>query len=94
MSEVISLNVVRADRQNDNTLLTPVEALRDVIAKIGSGETVCDKLLVLHLDTGADGDRYDFGFNACNMKASEMLALLDVAKVVILQQMNFIPEPT
>lgn len=94
MSDVVSLNAARADRENDNTLLTPVDALRDVIAKIGTGQTVCDKLLVLHLDTGADGDRYDIGFNASNMRASEMLALLEVAKVVVLRQMNYIPEVT
>jgi len=89
-AEVRSINAIRADRENDNTLLSPVECLEDAAEDLRSGKTKCDKLLVLRLNTGDDGSSYDVGFNASNLRSSEMLALMEVAKAILLAGMGVI----
>lgn len=86
---VRSINAARANREDDNTLLSPIEALQDAIARIEDGQPV-DKLLILTLDTS--DDQFSAGFQACNIKASEMLALLEVVRTKVLISMNYIPE--
>lgn len=91
--EVRSFNAARADRENDNALLSPAECCEDAANDIRSGKTPCDKLLVLRLrTTGDNGDEYHVGFNACNMRSSEMLALLEVAKVEVMKCMGYIDD--
>jgi len=89
-AEVRSINAIRADRENDNTLLSSVECLEDAAEDLRSGKTKCDKLLVLRLNTGDDGSSYDVGFNASNLRSSEMLALMEVAKAILLAGMGVI----
>lgn len=88
MTEVRSINALRASRDNDNSLLSPIECLEDVIQDIKSGKLSCDKLLVLTLDTGPDGGGYDTHFAACNMKMSEMIALMEVEKHIFYRCMG------
>jgi hypothetical protein len=88
-ADIRSINTIRADRENDNTLLSPVECLEDAAQDLRSGKTKCDKLLVLRLNTSDHG--YAIGFNASHLRASEIVALLEIAKTVFLRQMNFIP---
>lgn len=92
MAEVTNLNAARADREDDNRLQTPVDCLEVAATNIRSGKTPCDKLVVLRLDTGPEGNHYDVGFNISNMKASEVIALLEVAKMKMLQSMSIVPE--
>ena len=92
MGEVQSINVARADRENDNTLLSPVECLEEAAREIRSGEKRCTSVLVLRLDAGEDGDCYDIGFSACNLRSSEMLSLLEVAKTRVLSGMGFLED--
>lgn len=58
-------------------------------AEIRDGTSPCDKLLILRVNTKG-GAEYNTGFSACNMQASEMLALLEVAKVLVLETMGYI----
>jgi len=89
--QVTSLGAVRALKTRDNRLWTPVECLRDCISDIEAGRTPCEKLLVLRLKTtDVDGrDCFDVGYNAAGVKGSEILALLECAKQMILDEMGY-----
>lgn len=87
MGDIRSLNVVRANRKNDNTLLSPAECFEEAARETRSGERKCDKALVLTLDT-EDG-AYGIGFYASNLKASEMIALLEATKAMFLRDMGY-----
>jgi hypothetical protein len=85
----ISLGAKRALKTNDNRQWTPVECLLDCLNDIQSGKTSCNKLLVLRLDTDDGGEKFSLGYHAANIKASEILAALEVAKAIILQEMGY-----
>lgn len=90
MSEIRSINALRAQRERDNRLLSPVECLEDAAQDMRADEFPCNKLLVLCLYDG-DGS-YASRFYASNMRASEMLALLEASKVRVLMDMGYLPE--
>ena len=77
--ETVNINVARADKENNNTLLTPADCLEGTLAEIKNGKR-CDRLLILTLSEGGDGRDYDNGFRACNLSCSQMLSLLEVTK--------------
>jgi len=87
VGEVRSLNAVRADRANDNSLLSPSECLGDTARELEAGELVATKALVLLLDTG-EGDDYGVAFRSSNLRVSEMIALIEVAKARLLEMMG------
>jgi hypothetical protein len=89
VGEVRNLNVERAVRAEDNTLLSPADCLEDALNEVRSGKRDCDAVLVLTLDK-RDGC-FNTGFYACNIKASEMLALMEVHKTKVLRDMGFLP---
>ena len=90
MADVHNLNAARADKAKDNTLLSPADCLEDALQELRSGVRVCDKLVVLALDTSPDNSGYAMGFYACNMKASEIVALCEAMKARMLQSMGII----
>lgn len=83
----VSLGLERAKRTNDNTTVTPAECCEDAAADLRSGERKASKLLILTLDTEDGG--YVPGWYAANLSASEMLALMEVARAVLLREMGF-----
>lgn len=89
MTRPTILGAVRAEREGDNSLLTPIDALRTAIDDIESGECPADGVLVLRLSRGAEGMFFDTGWYASNMKSSEMLALVEVFRHRILAEMCF-----
>lgn len=89
MSEIHNLNAERAAKARDNTLLSPADCLDDALREVRSGVRVCDKLVILTLDTTDDG--YGVGYYASNIKASEIVALCEAMKVLMLKSMNIIP---
>lgn len=91
MVEIRSINALRANKENDNSLLSPVECLEDAIQDIKSGNRKCDKLLVLMLNSDKEngGGGYEVGFAASDMKTSEMISLMEAAKYIFLQRMGF-----
>lgn len=90
MSEkVTSLGARRVDRENDNGLWSPLECLRDAVGELETGERKADCALVLFLDKGQSGMEYNLGWHASRLHASEMLALLDVARAAILADMGY-----
>lgn len=82
-----SLGAARALKSGDNRLWSPLDCLEDCVLDIRSGKTPCDKLLILRLDT-KDG-KFNVGYNAAGLKGSEILALLECAKMQILQEMGY-----
>jgi hypothetical protein len=91
MSDTVSLGAKRAFKANDNRLWSPVECLEDCVRDIQSGETPCDRLLVLRLTTkNAKGeDIFNIGYNCAGLKGSEIIALLEVAKAMLLEEMGY-----
>ena len=86
------INALKADRENDNRLLNPEECLQDALADLQEGKVKATSALVLFLDTGEEDEMlYSVRYNASNLKASDMLALLEVAKIQVLKSMNYIP---
>lgn len=85
MGDVRSLNAARADRENNNTLISPVECLEDAASGLRGGRLNAEKALVLLLDSGEDGDAYNVHFLSSNLRVSEMVSLLEAAKTRLLQ---------
>ena len=86
MSKVVSLG----EYTNNGVMRDPISALKDVISLIESGEIEPDKILIMALQT-KDG-QYSTSWHQAGMKMSECLPLLDVTKIRILQEMEYIPE--
>lgn len=85
-----NLNVERAIREQDNRLVSPIETLEDYAAEIATGDEAPSRLLILGLKENEDGT-FELSHRASNLRASEMLALLEMAKVNVLAQMGMIP---
>jgi len=88
MTEVRSINALRADRENNNSLLSPIECLEDAAEDLRAGIKTPDKLLVLGLDTKEDG--YRLSFWACNLRSSEIVALCEAMKMRVIRDMDLI----
>jgi len=86
MSNVESM----ASKANNGTMQTPEDALKDALSSIGKEGSFKEgkKLLILSLDE-TDGD-YAISFIQAGMKMSECLTLCDIAKIVFLEQMNYV----
>jgi len=84
--DVISL----ANRQNDATLQSPEQALREALKDIGQYGAFKEgkKLLILALDDNHDD--YNVSFIQAGMKMSECLTLCETAKIIFLEQMGYI----
>ncbi len=72
-----------ANLRNDNTLISPIETLDAARRAIEARKIEPDKLLVLSLQTKDEkgDDAYKMKWFLSNMKMSEAVALLEVAKV-------------
>lgn len=84
---ITSFRKERAIRERDNRLWTPVECLEDAIACIKSGSHPATSLLVLRLVE--DNNCFDVGYNCCNVNSSKALAMLEIAKAIILKDMGY-----
>jgi hypothetical protein len=89
MTDIRSINALRADRKNDNTLLSPLECLEDAMADIRAGTISPTSLVVISLNRGEDGAAYNVNYNMSNLRSSEALALADVFKAFMLTQMGY-----
>lgn len=90
MAEVRPFSSIRAAREHDNSMHTPVDCLRDTIADIEAGEITPSSVLVLGLDRGQDGESFRITWAAANLRSSEMLAVLEAAKARILAEMGYV----
>lgn len=80
-----SLAAHRAKVLDDNTLLTPLDCARALTKVLEDHEF--PKMLVVLLNDRDDG--YAVDVHAANMRCSEMLALLEVARISILAEMGY-----
>ena len=88
MAELRSINALRAVRENDNSLLSPVECLDDAAEDLRLGEVKADKVLVIALNS-KDG-AYDIRWWSSNLLSSEMVALAEAFKMRALKNMDLI----
>lgn len=72
----------------DGTMMSPTDALEGCLKDIASGDVDPTKLLIISLDD-RDGS-YQTSFWQAGMSCSQMVALLEVMKhVIITEQMGF-----
>ena len=90
MGDVTHLNIERAVRLDDNTLVCPEEVLLAAAHEVRTGKVPCTSVLVITLDE-TDG-RYTIFSYASHLRASEQLALVEVFKAGTLQAMGVLPE--
>jgi len=87
----LSDNIINlADATGDAKMWTPEQMLEYSLNEVrsGGGREEANKALVLFLTT-TDGV-YDVGCNQAGMSCSEMLALLEVAKAILLKDMGYV----
>jgi len=78
-----------ADYSNSGMQRTPVMLLEALLKQYNEEkpEALPNKLLIIPLRDGED--MYDVGFSQCGMSMSECIALMEVAKTLFLNQMNY-----
>jgi len=84
-------NVIKlAEATGDAKMWSPEQMLEYSLHEVqpGGGREEVNKALVLFL-TNTDG-AYDVNYTQAGMSCSEMLALLDVAKAVLLKDMGYV----
>ena len=89
MTDVTYLDAKRAEEAEDNRLVSPVNALRELADEIERGETKVDGVLILMLDKGEEGDQFITSWSAANMMLSQMIAVCETAKSMALHKMGY-----
>lgn len=92
MAEIRSINALKASRENDNRLMSPVECLEDALTDIREGEASPKSLLVIGLDEGADGQGYEIRFWMSRLDTAQAVALMEALKFQLLSDMKLVPD--
>ena len=82
---VTSLGAARALKNADNRLWGPVDCLEDALKDVK--DKPCDKLLIVRVYT--ENDTYKIGYHCAQLRASEIIAVLEVTKAFILEEMGY-----
>jgi hypothetical protein len=85
-----SLGAMRAEREQDNRLWSPIECLEEAIRDLKSGEMSCTGLVILFVDQGNE-EKPVFTVNnyAANIRASSIITAFEAAKVRLLADMGY-----
>ena len=83
---VESLAAQRAIKAGDNKLWTPVDCLQDCINDFRSDKENANKLVIVTIF--AEPNKFNVGYAASNISASEMLAALEILKAKIIKEME------
>lgn len=75
--DLVRLSVARAHRENDNTLWTVADALRDLADQIDREEVNIEQLVMIYTATHADGRALHT--RLVNVDRANEIALLDLA---------------
>lgn len=77
MAEIRNIEALRANKENDNTIISPLVTLEDAAEDIRQKHLECDKLMVIaqNTETGL------VSFYASSMSVYEMITLLELAKL-------------
>lgn len=86
MSEPTNLNFHRADKLNNNGILTTSEFLDKAKAELQGDESIA---ILITVHTGADGEGYDTRVRYSNTKMSEALGVLNLAEQVTRHAMGY-----
>lgn len=81
MSKVINI----ADRTNDALMISPEQVLEQALEEVRSG--TISKLMVITLDDSETN--YDIGILQAGMRFNELLALTDITKNIIKEEMGY-----
>ena len=81
MAEIRDLSIARAYASQDNSLVTPVQILREAAREIEAGEIPADKALIVLIETGDDGvPKFKVRWRAADIRASEIIAACEYMK--------------
>lgn len=84
---VTNINIARAEKENDNTCVTPADALEAASVHMRENPELYNQAFVILVNT-KDG-AYDSGFRMANMSCSEAIAAIEIIKVGLLEQMGY-----
>ena len=84
MVEIRDIRALRANRDGDNTILTPLITLEDAAEDIRQQQLKCDKLLVVAQNTESGL----VSFYASSMTIHEMISLLELMKLHFLETVS------
>ena len=87
--KVTSLGAHRALKEVDNRLWSVADCLQDALNDVKS--MPCDKVVVIRITTTNDKgeDVFNVGYHAAQIKASEILAALEIMKYQIIEEMGY-----
>jgi hypothetical protein len=89
MDDPVNLNFIRAERENDNNLVSPLEMVEAVARDLRLGHHKATSAIVILLDTGPENSgRYETMQYASQIKCSEAIALLEIAKAKYIDWMK------
>ena len=79
MTDPVSLNVARADKENDNRLVSPKEVLAEVLRMLEAGETEASTMVIVWAEP-KDGDREKIRMQSASVNHDREIALLAAAQ--------------
>lgn len=86
---VTSLGVVRALKEADNRLWSVADCLQDALND--AKDKPYDKVVVVRITTTNERGEavFNVGYHAAQMKASEIIAALEILKIQIMEEMGY-----
>lgn len=88
MADVRSFNAARADKAQDNSLISPLEQIEEAAEDLRSGKADATSAMVILLDRGKDGGDYNHHWYMSKLAASEAIALLEVVKAGLVRMIR------
>lgn len=91
MSDPINLNFERADREDDNTCLTPEDVLRQALIDLENGTIKANSAIVILIDDDPENDggkSYRMSYLLARLKTSQIIGWLEVLKARMLVHMG------
>lgn len=78
-ADIRSLSAIRADREGDNRLISPLETLEEMAREIRAGEIdPADMVIIFRKKT--DPEYFDFRYRLSQVRVSDAVVLLTAAK--------------
>lgn len=68
-------------------MITPEDLLKRTLIEVENGEITSKRIVIICLDD--EDSKYDLVYRAANISASQALALLEVVKTLMLEQMGY-----
>lgn len=89
MSDVVDLRREKAKRATRNDEWSVEDCLVDALEDVRAGERPADGVLILFLDRAdAENNQYSTGWQASNLRSTDIIALMEVVKATLLRDMG------